>query len=78
MSHENTVFQKAFNSVNVENWRESCHHGYKRKEFYWERDQQMDKLPDRFVINLEDDSDDSNESESELERESNDVAVELE
>ncbi|KAJ9574815.1 hypothetical protein L9F63_008014, partial [Diploptera punctata] len=65
-------------SVNVENWRKACHHAYKREEFYWERDQLMDKLSDGFVSNLVDDSDDSSDSETELERESNDVAVELE
>lgn len=74
MSHVKSVFEKAISLVTVQNWIKACGHVYEREEFYWERDQLMDKLSDRLIINLEEDSS-SSESEMEIE---NDVALEME
>ena len=78
MSHVRNVFEKAIDSVSVQNWRDVCRHAQERETFYWERDQLMDRLYDRFIINLENDSDDSDNSETEMETDNTEVAVEME
>ncbi|KAJ9573653.1 hypothetical protein L9F63_008994 [Diploptera punctata] len=49
--------------VTAENWRRACENTEKIEESYWQADGLMDKISDRFEINLDDTDDDENENE---------------
>ena len=57
------VARTAINSVTVEDWRKCIHHTRKVEDEYRTKDKAFDHLLESFIINIDDDSSESDEDE---------------
>lgn len=69
------LFQKAVSKVMVENWKNACAHVQKVEQYYWEKDGLMDKVLDRFVINLDDLDSEWSEDDKDYEEDGSTIAT---